>query len=127
MLPSMKPNQRSTQSMGLKIELSSHSHDTAARDTGVVHGRSTQKRTIHLPLKSLTSSDARVCAIRTISTMEIPVNMMVFQKDVQNTRDDRMVLHWRRPTKSKLGFPVVTSLKLKRIARKNGKATRPMM
>src|SRR5918999_56556 len=123
----MKPNHLSTQSMGLKIEFSNHNHETAARDTGVVHGSSTQKRTNHFPLKSFTSTDARVCAIRTISTMEIPVKMIVFQKDVQNTLDERIVLHWRRPTKSKLGFPVVTSLKLKRMARKNGNATRPMM
>src|ERR671919_1855342 len=123
----MNPNHRSTQSMGLKIELSNHSHETAASATGVVHGSSTQKRTSHFPLKSLTSAFARMCAITTISTMEIPVKMMVFQKEVQKMLDDRIVRHWRSPTKSILGFPVVTSLKLKRMARKNGNATRPMM
>jgi hypothetical protein len=59
--------------------------------------------------------------------MDIPVKMIVFQKEVQKTLDDRIVRHWRRPTKSRLGFPVVTSLKLKRMARKNGNATSPMM
>src|SRR5918999_5431752 len=116
----MNPNHRSTQSMGLKLELSSHSHEIAAGATGVVHGRSTQKRTSHFPLKSLTSTVARMFAITTISTMEIPVKTIVFQKEVQNTLDDRIVRHWRSPTKSRLGFPVVTSLKLKMIARKNG-------
>ena len=52
---------------------------------------------------------------------------IVFQKEVQNTLDDRMVRHCLSPTKSMLGFPVVTSLKLKMMARKNGNATRPMM
>src|SRR3989337_885152 len=100
----MNPNHRSTQSMGLKIELSNHNQDTDASATGVVHGSSKQKRTNHFPLKSFTSTDARTCAMTTISTIEIPVKMIVFRREVQKMRDERIVLHWRSPTKSMLGF-----------------------
>src|SRR3989337_871018 len=112
MLASISPNQRSTQSIGLKIELSNHSHDTAPSATGVVHGNTTQKRTSHFPLKSFTRTVARTWAITTISAIEITVNVIVFLKAVQNTPEPRIVRHWRSPTKSTLGFPVVTSLKL---------------
>src|SRR5918996_4936863 len=127
MLASSSPNQRNTQSMGLKIELSNHSHDTAASATGVVHGNSTQKRTSHFPLKSFTRTVASTWAIKMISAIDITVNVIVFLQAVQNTREPRIVRHWRSPTKSRLGFPVVTSLKLNTMASTNGNATRPMM
>jgi len=72
------------------MESSSQSHATADSDTGVVHGSSTSRRTIHLPLKSATRMFARTLPNTTISSIEITVNTSVFCSDRQKTGSPKM-------------------------------------
>ena len=76
--------------MGLNSESSSHSQAMVASDTGVVHGSSTRKRTIHLPRKSCTSTRARALASTTTSTMATTVMKTVWKIDCRKVWSERM-------------------------------------
>ena len=72
-----RPSCRSTQSIGEKIESSSHSQAIVDSATGVVHGSSTRKRTTHLPRKSATRMLASTLPSTTISAIETTVKTSV--------------------------------------------------
>ena len=69
---------------GLNSESSIHSHARALSAIGVVHGRRTRNRTIHLPRKLAVMTKPRIVASTITTTCDRIVKTMVLRRAVRN-------------------------------------------